>query len=80
MNRNNCIDRLIFIFVGFGILLSCLVLMGAKTETSIGRYQLEVVIRNRFPDLYVIDTATGRVKWVDFKNENKPFEAIEQKE
>ena len=51
--------------------------MGAKTETSIGRYQLEVVIRNRFPDLYVIDTATGRVKWVDLKNENKPFEAID---
>ena len=79
MNKNNSLDRLIFIFVGFCILLSCLILIGAKTETSIGRYQLEVVVRNRFPDLYVIDTATGRVKWVDSKNENKPFEAIEQK-
>ncbi len=79
MNKSNSLDRLIFIFVGFCILLSCLILIGAKTETTIGRYHLEGVVRNRFPDLYVIDTATGRVKWVECKNENKPFEAIKQK-
>ena len=44
-------------------------------SSQIGRYRLSVINRSGFPDLFVIDTATGIVKWVG-KDEGKPFEEI----
>ena len=75
MNKTN--STILFFIAALAIALSSAFLMGMKTpDHTVGRYQLEVVVRNSFPDLYVIDTATGRVKWVDSKNENKPFDQI----
>lgn len=77
MNGKNYINRFALVVAGIAIMFSCFLFLGAVSEENkIGRYQLEVVVRNSFPDLYVIDTMTGRVKWVDAKNENKPFEQI----
>jgi hypothetical protein len=36
---------------------------------------MTAVVRGNFPDLFVIDTATGAVKWVG-NDEGKPFELI----
>jgi hypothetical protein len=59
-------------------LLASLFLTG-NTNTNgsnqIGRYRLSVIIRGNFPDLFVIDTATGTVKWVG-NDEGKPFDEI----
>ncbi len=43
---------------------------------QIGRYQLSTCLKRDWVYVYVIDTATGMVKFVDEKNENKPFEEI----
>ena len=77
--KNSNINMLLFVLAGIGIVLSFLLLTGANTVSPIGRYQLQVVMRGSFPDLFVIDTSTGRVKWVDSKDENKPFEEIRPK-
>lgn len=76
MKKKNYVNSVISVLIGFCILLSFLLLTGANTVSPIGRYQLEVVVRHNFSDLYVIDTSTGRVKWLDSKDENKPFEEI----
>ena len=60
------------------ILLACLFLAGATNvngPNQIGRYRLSVIQRGGFADLFVIDTATGIVKYVG-KDEGKPFEEI----
>jgi hypothetical protein len=49
-------------------------LTGANTVSPVGRYQLQVVMRRDFPNLFVIDTSTGRVKWVDIDDGNKSFD------
>lgn len=79
MKKNSNINKLLFVLVGIGIVLSFLLLTGANPVSPIGRYQLQVVMRGSFPDLFVIDTSTGRVKWVNSKDENKPFEEIRPK-
>ena len=76
MKKKHYLDTFLFILAGIGIALSFILLTGANSASPIGRYQLEVVMRNSFPDLYVIDTTTGRVKWLDSKDENKPFSEI----
>ena len=41
---------------------------------------MEVVVRRaNLSDVYVIDTTTGVVKWLDFKDEGKPFNEIKKK-
>ena len=60
------------------IVLAFLFFSGATDNTrssQIGRYRLSVINRSGFPDLFVIDTATGIVKWVG-DDEGKPFEEI----
>ena len=57
--------------------LSLLFLTGAGSAPQIGRYQMEVTSRRpNSSDVYVMDTTTGVVKWLDFKDEGKPFEEI----
>ena len=60
------------------IALAFVFLTGAMQDnvsSQIGRYRLSVVTRGSFNDLFVIDTATGIVKWVG-KDQGKPFEEI----
>lgn len=59
-------------------LLASLFLTGTTNisgPNQIGRYRLSVITRGNFPELFVIDTATGIVKWVG-NDEGKPFEEI----
>ena len=59
-------------------LLASLFLTGTTNtngSNQIGRYRLSVITRGNFPDLFVIDTATGIVKWVG-NDEGKPFDEI----
>ena len=48
----------------------------AQHQSQIGRYRMATISRNSFTDIYVIDTATGIVKYVG-KDQGKPFDAIE---
>ena len=65
-------------FFAITIVLAFLFISGATQNSGssqIGRYRLSVISRSGFPDLFVIDTATGIVKWVG-NDEGKPFEEI----
>ncbi len=58
---------------GMGMLI-LLLLTGASLHPSAGRYQMEVAVRDRITQIYVMDTTTGVVKWVD--KLNIPFEQM----
>ncbi len=67
-----------FILVGFFVSLALGILVGAApvdNRPPVGRYRLTAVVRGNFPDLFVIDTTTGAVKWVG-NDEGKPFDQI----
>jgi hypothetical protein len=71
-------QKLIFVLLGISIVFALLFLTGATAiddASQIGRYRMTAVVRGNFPDLFVIDTATGVVKWVG-NDEGKPFELI----
>jgi hypothetical protein len=71
-------EKVLFTLFGILIVLSLLLLTGAAHvdgTSQVGRYRLTAVVRGNFPDLFVIDTATGAVKWVG-NDEGKPFEQI----
>ena len=71
-------QNLMYLFFGVAIILGFLLLSGATSieeQPQIGRYRMTAVVRGNFPDLFVIDTATGAVKWVG-NDEGKPFEQI----
>ena len=53
-----------------------LFLTGATNEKQIGRYEISVIVKDNFVQVYAIDTATGVVKYVDPKDEGKPFEEV----
>lgn len=63
-------------FLGVFAMGTILLLSGAKevetaaksNETTVGRYQMEIVVRDRITQIYVMDTTSGVVKWVDAMN------------
>ena len=67
----------IIVFGGF-VLLSIFLLTGAQYESQVGRYRMEVITRNNFTDIFVIDTTTGVVKYLG-KDEGKPFTEVKGK-
>ena len=79
MNAKGFLDRFTFILVGLMLALSFLILTGANSGNQIGRYQISTEVRREFVEIYVIDTTTGAVKYVDSNNENKPFEEIKSR-
>jgi hypothetical protein len=60
------------------ILLSFFLLAGAQYESQVGRYRMQVITRNNFTDIFVIDTTTGVVKYIG-KDEGKPFSEVKGK-
>ena len=76
MEDNRSRFSLTSFLLGVIIVLLFLFLTGAKTGYQIGRYQLSTVERRGFAELYVIDTTSGAVKFVDTKYENVPFEKV----
>ena len=77
MNSSKKVSLLVL--VGF-LLIAMLLLTGANgsSQPQVGRYRMAVTTRNNFTDIYVIDTATGIVKYLG-KDEGKPFQKIEGK-
>jgi len=68
-------SRDIFLFLS-GVL--CVVLLflltGARTQNPAGRYEMEIGQRDSTHLIYVLDTTTGAVKWVD--SMDTPFEEL----
>ena len=63
------------------LMMFALVMFTGATHTNgdqIGRYRMQVITRNNFTDIFIIDTTTGVVKYVG-KDEGKPFQAIQGK-
>lgn len=63
-----------FYCIAFACVLAVALLTGAATTKPVGQYQMEIVVRDRSTQIYVMDTTTGAVKWVDAMD--KPFEEM----
>jgi F0F1-type ATP synthase membrane subunit a len=79
MSAKGFFERSTFILVGIAIAISFFILTGATTETQVGRYQISTSVKRDFVDVYIVDTLTGAVKYVDPRDENKPFEEIKSR-
>ena len=68
------------VYFAAGILLALVLvaLIGAGGEAPVGRYQMEIVSRTGFTDIFVMDTTTGVIKYVG-KDEGKPFSQMQGK-
>ncbi len=76
MNTNSALTKILLFVLGGTVVVLLGGAKGAgqlpeKKGTEIGRYQMEVVVRDRITQIYVMDTTTGSVKWVD--SMNTPF-------
>lgn len=69
-------ERVLFFFLGVFIVIAALFFTGASHGPQTGRYQISSWTRGQFVGAMIVDTVTGRVKYVDEKNENKLFEEI----
>jgi hypothetical protein len=70
-------QQILYLVLGAMITLCLVFIIGAGPDTAqVGRYQISTCLKRDWVYVYVIDTATGVVKFVDEKNENKPFEEI----
>ncbi|MEJ2643086.1 MAG: hypothetical protein P8010_26370, partial [Desulfosarcinaceae bacterium] len=78
MSKENRKQGLWFVLFGAFVLLSFFLLAGAQYESQIGRYRMQVITRNNFTDIFVIDTTTGVVKYLG-KDEGKPFSEVKGK-
>jgi len=66
-----------YFILGAMAVFSLVFMIGAGQNSSqVGRYQISTCLKRDWVYVYVIDTATGTVKFVDEKNENKPFDEI----
>lgn len=70
--------KIMVICLGVLMLLSICLFAGANYESQVGRYRMQVVTRNNFTDIFVIDTVTGVVKYLG-KDEGKPFTGVKGK-
>ena len=55
-------------FMGFALCTALFFLTGAASNAPTGRYELGLITRSGTLQMYVIDTSTGAVKWVDAMN------------
>ena len=78
MQSNNQGQRYAFLFCILLIVAAILFLTGANGTSAVGRYRMQIVVRNNFSEIYVIDTTTGVVKWVG-DQEGKPFGELKDK-
>ena len=76
MNNKRWIERSLFFLLGILFIIAAMFLTGATNGPQCGRYQISSWTRGQFVGAMIVDTATGRVKYVDEKSENKPFEEI----
>jgi len=76
MNKKRWSERSLFFLLGVLFIIAAMFLTGATNGPQYGRYQISSWTRGQFVGAMIVDTITGRVKYVDEKNENKPFEEI----
>jgi hypothetical protein len=76
MKAVDCAERMWFFLVGGLLAAALLFLLGSGPAGQVGRYQISTCLKRDWVWVYVIDTTTGVVKFVDEKNENKPFDEI----
>lgn len=69
-------ERLWFFLIGGLMAAGLFFMLGLGPADQVGRYQISTCLKRDWVHVYVIDTATGVVKFVDEKNENKPFDEI----
>ncbi len=74
--RKPIYEKLIVFLLGVFMAISAMFLTGAAPTAQVGRYQIQSWVRDNFLGVFVVDTATGVVKYVDRDQENKPFEEI----
>jgi hypothetical protein len=68
---------IVYLIFGALLTLGVVFIMGTgPNSATVGRYQISTCLKRDWIYVYVIDTATGAVKFVDEKNENKPFDEI----
>lgn len=67
-------EKISYFIMGIVSVLSILLLSGAIDSNPGGKYQMEAFSRGNTTHIYVMDTATGRVKWLD--KLDTPFEAM----
>ncbi len=66
-----------YFVLGAMVVVGLVFMTGAgQNNSQVGRYQISTCLKRDWVYVYVIDTATGTVKFVDEKNENKPFDEI----
>jgi hypothetical protein len=66
-----------YFILGAMVVVGLVFVTGAgQSNSQVGRYQVSTCLKRDWVYVYVIDTATGAVKFVDEKNENKPFDEI----
>ena len=66
-----------YFIMGAMVVVGLVFMIGAgSNDGQIGRYQISTCLKRDWVYVYVVDTVTGVVKFVDEKNENKPFEEI----
>jgi hypothetical protein len=70
-------QQIVYLVLGAMVTLGLVFIIGAGPDSPhVGRYQISTCLKRDWVYVYVIDTVTGTVKFVDEKNENKPFEEI----
>lgn len=67
-------NNLMFFMGGIFLFLALFFLTGAASHAPTGKYELGLVTRSGTIQMYVIDTSTGAVKWVD--SMNTPFSEL----
>ena len=69
--------NIVMFIIGGLCTLALLMLTGAGHNNAVGRYAMEIAHRDRTHLVYVIDTATGAVRWAD--SMNTPFSELPEK-
>lgn len=67
-------NNLMFFVGGILCFIALFFLTGAASHSPTGKYELGLVTRSGTIQMYVIDTSTGAVKWVD--SMNTPFSEL----
>jgi hypothetical protein len=76
MKASGLAERVWFFLGGAVIAAGLFFLLGTGPAGPVGRYQLSTCLKRDWVYVYVIDTTTGAVKFVDEKNENKAFDEV----
>ena len=58
-------EKISYFMMGALSILAILLLTGAVNSNPVGKYQMEAFARDKITNIYVMDTTTGKVKWLD---------------